>query len=187
MTEAPRRSSEFTGELYGVLGEFTSPESLIEAVEAARHHGYRRFEAYTPFPVEELPEAMKLGRCWVPPITLMGGIFGMIGGYGLQYFAAVWSYPWNVGGRPHHSWPLFVPFAFETTVLFASLGAVFGMLLLNGLPRPYHPLFNSPIFARASIDRFFLCIEAKDPNFEAGQARRMFESLGAEGVYEVEK
>src|SRR6266480_7320927 len=152
--------------IYGVVGEFETPEKLIHAVEKVREAGYRRFEAYSPFPVEGLSQAMGLKRNLVPLITLIGGLTGGIGGFGFQYWVAAIDYPLNIGGRPFNSWPAFIPVTFELTILVAALAAVLGLLVLNGLPMPYHPLFNVPRFELATRNGFFLCIEARDPQFD---------------------
>jgi hypothetical protein len=172
--------------IYGLLAEFNNPDDLVTATRRARAAGYRKMDAYTPFPVEELTEALELGRTWVPTIVLIGGIVGAALGYSLQYYIAVIDYPVNIGGRPLHSWPAFIPVTFETTVLVAGLFAVLGMLALNGLPMPYHPVFNVPAFSLASHDRFFLCIEAGDPKFNLEETRRLIEGMNPRGVYEVE-
>ena len=172
-------------QLWGLLAGFRTPQELVNATRAAKEQGYRELRAYTPFPVEELYEMLKKRKSWVPTLAVIGGIIGCVSSYGLQYFAAVWSYPWNVGGRPRHSWPLFIPVTFEMTVLFSALFIVFGMLALNGLPRPYFPTFNVEEFARASSDRFFLSIEAGDAQFDARQTRIWLENQGAETVTEV--
>jgi hypothetical protein len=172
--------------LYGLMAEFDNPDSLVAAARRTRQDGYREFDAYTPFPIEELHEAIGADRTGVPLLVLIGGIVGGLTGYGLQYWVSVMDYPLNIGGRPFHSWPAFIPVTFELTVLFASLTAVFGMLALNRLPKPYHPVFNAPRFALATRDRFFLCIEAADPKFETAATRRFLESLGPREVTDVE-
>jgi hypothetical protein len=172
--------------LYGLMAEFRDTGAVVAAARRAREAGYTRMDAYTPFPIEELSEALgwrTRGR--LPKLVLMGGLAGAAAGYGLQYYAAVIAYPINVGGRPLHSWPSFIPITFEMMILFAALTAVLGMLALNGLPRPYHPVFNAPGFALASSDRFFLCIESSDPLFEAADTRKFLESLNAKGVSDV--
>jgi hypothetical protein len=143
-------------------------------------------DAYSPYPIEELHHALGVHGNRLPLVVLMGGIIGGLGGYLLEYWSATIAYPLNVGGRPLHSWPAFIPVAFETTVLFAALSAVVGMIVANGLPMPYHPVFNVPEFQRASRDGFFLCIEATDPKFDVDATRRFLQSLGARGVSEVE-
>jgi hypothetical protein len=156
-------------------------------VEKTREAGYRRIEAYTPFPVEGLSEALALKRNNVPLITLIGGLTGGLGGFFFQYWASVIAYPLNIGGRPLNSWPAFIPVTFELTVLGAALSAVFGMLALNGLPRPHHPLFNVQRFVKhATSDRFFLCIEARDPKFNLSESARFLKGLSAAHVSEVE-
>lgn len=172
--------------LYGLMGEFDSPESLVEAARGANAAGFRRMDAYSPFPVEGLAEAIGVRRSRVPLIVLIGGILGCLGGFLLQYWVAVIDYPINIGGRPLNSWPSFIPVTFEVTILLAALSAVFGVLALNGLPMPYHPVFNVERFELASRNRFFLCIEATDPNFDLENVRRFFESVSSQGVYEVE-
>jgi hypothetical protein len=172
--------------LYGLVAAFTTPEALVAATRQARHAGYRRMEAYTPFPVEGLAEALDFHQTHIPLVVLLGGIVGGLGGYLLQYWINVMHYPLNVGGRPLHSWPAFIPVTFELTILIAALAAVFGMLALNGLPMPYHPLFNVPRFASVTRDGFFLCIEARDPQFDRAETRRFLESLEACEVAEVE-
>lgn len=170
---------------YGVMGEFETPKALIAAAIKAREVGYRFVNAYTPFPVEGLPEALGLRWNWVPLITLMGGLGGGMTGFGLQYWVSAIAYPMNIGGRPLNSWPAFIPVTFELTVLGAATFAVFGMLALNKLPQPYHPVFNVERFARASTDRFFLCIEARDPKFSVSDTMKFLESLKAQHVCEV--
>lgn len=184
--ETELRDPKRDARLYGMLAEFDNPENLVAAARRAREAGYRKMDAYTPFPIEELNEALELGRTWVPTIVLIGGILGAAVGYFLQYYISVIDYPINVGGRPLHSWPAFIPVTFETTVLTAGLFAVLGMLALNGLPMPYHPVFNVPTFSLASHDRFFLCIEAGDPRFDREQTRRFIEELKPQRVSEIE-
>jgi hypothetical protein len=171
--------------LYGLLAEFDTPEALVAAARQARAAGYRQVEGYTPYPVEELYDALELHRTPVPLIVLLGGTLGAATGYGLQYWVSAVAYPLNVGGRPDNSWPMFVPVTFELMVLFAALFALVGLLWLNGLPQPYHPVFNVPGFARASQDRFFLCIAASDPRFDRAATRRFLESLGPREVSDV--
>jgi len=172
--------------IYGLLAEFSDPNELIAAIRQARAGGYRRMDAYTPYPIEEVSEELGVHGNSLPLIVLIGGIVGLCAGYGLQYWASVIEYPLNVGGRPFNSLISFIPITFETTVLFAALSAVLGMLALNGLPMPYHPVFNVPRFALASRDRFFLCIEATDPMFDRELTRRFLERLVPRSVAEVD-
>jgi len=170
---------------YGLLAEFDGPERLLAAAHQTRQAGYRRVEAYTPFPVEGVAEALHPEPTRVPLIVLVGAIIGGLSGYALQYYVAVLAYPMNVGGRPFNSVPSFVPVTFEMTILFAALFAIVGLLVANGLPMPYHPVFNAPGFARASRDRFFLCIEAVDPRFDLAETRAFLTRLGAREVINV--
>ena len=171
--------------LYGVMGEFENPTDLLEAARRAHAAGYREMDAYSPFPIEEITEALGFRHTRLPFVVLIGGIVGCLGGYLLQYYASVIDYPWNVGGRPFHSWPSFIPVTFEMTILGAALTAVFGMLGANGLPQPYHPVFNHPRFALATRDRFFLSIKARDPLFDRLGTKAFLEGLGAKFVTEV--
>jgi hypothetical protein len=171
--------------IYGLMAEFENPNDLLRAVRAARQDGYRKMDAYTPFPIEDLAEALEFRRTRVPLLILLGGLLGCIGGFSMQYWCAAVSYPINVGGRPFNSWPLFIPVTFELTILGAALTAVVGMLALNGLPMPYHPVFNVPRFALASRDRFFLCIEAIDPRFDRNITREFLTGLQPREVSEV--
>jgi hypothetical protein len=177
---------EQTTALYGLMAEFDGPTALVAAANKARQSRFYRMDAYSPIPIEELPEAMGLSRSKLPMIVLAGGILGGLAGYSLEYWASVIEYPMNIGGRPFHSWPHFIPVTFETTVLGAALSAFVGMWALNGLPMPYHPVFNVPAFARASKDRFFLVIEATDPQFDRHATRKFLEGLHPLGVFDVE-
>ena len=173
-------------DLYGLMAEFDDPNTIIAAARQAYTEGYRRMNAYSPFPIEELAEAIGFHHNRLPLIVLIGGILGCLGGYALQYYTAVIDYPINIGGRPLHSWPAFIPITFETTVLGAALFAVLGMLALNGLPMPYHPVFNAPHFELASRNRFFLCIETRDPKFDLEATQSFLQSLTKHKVTEVE-
>ena len=172
--------------IYGLIAEFDNAESLLAAAHRAFAEGFRKMDAYSPFPVEGLAEALGFHRTRVPLIILTGGILGCLGGFFLQYWLAVIDYPINVGGRPLNSWPSFIPVTFELTILIAALSAFFGVLALNGLPMPYHPVFNVERFELASRNRFFLLIEAADPRFDSAGTRRFLENIGSHGVYEVE-
>jgi len=172
--------------IYGLIAEFDNAESLLAAAHRAFAEGFRKMDAYSPFPVEGLAEALGFHRTRVPLIVLTGGILGCLGGFFLQYWLAVIDYPINVGGRPLNSWPSFIPVTFELTILIAALSAFFGVLALNGLPMPYHPVFNVERFELASRNRFFLLIEAADPRFDSAGTRRFLENIGSHGVYEVE-
>ena len=174
------------GAIYGIMAEFHSPLAVVEAARAVRDAGYRKVDGYSPYPMEELSEALGQHHSPLPKIVLAGGILGLIVGWGLEYWAAVVEYPMNVGGRPFHSWPAFIVPAYETTILFAAAAAVLGMLALNGLPEPYHPVFNVPGFAFASRDKFFICIEAGDPKFDREGTKKFLAGLGAKEVSEVE-
>lgn len=172
-------------ERYGTMAEFGSAEALLDAVRRTRAAGYRRIEAYSPLPVEGLSEAIGFHGNRVPLITLLGGIAGGVGGYVMQWYSAVLSYPINVGGRPLHSWPSFIPATFELTVLGAALAAVLGMLILNGLPQLYHPVFNAPDFDFATRNRFFLCVRSDDPRFDPGALHGLLETLKPLRIVEV--
>jgi len=171
--------------VYGLMAEFASPEAVLDAARRTAAAGYTRAEAYTPFPVEGLSAALGFHRSRVPLIVLIGGILGAVGAFGMEWYANVLSYRWNIGGKPPNSWPAFIPITFELGVLGASFAAVLGMLALNGLPQPYHAVFNATRFTLASRDRFFLCIEAADPKFDAHATRRLLEELYPVTVEEV--
>jgi hypothetical protein len=173
-------------QIYGLMAEFEDPTTLVEASQKAYDEGYRRMDAYSPFPIEELSEAIGFHHSRLPVIVFFGGLFGCIAGFGLQYWVSVIEYPINVGGKPLYSWPSFIPATFEMTILFAALSAVLGMLALNGLPEPYHPVFNSSRFALATRNRFFLCIEAIDPKFDLNQTRKFLDTLSPKNVSEVD-
>ncbi len=178
--------AEDTPTLYGLMAEFDNPTALVRAAEQARLAGYREMDAYSPIPIHDLTEAIGARRTRLPILVFIGGMLGGLGGFGLEYWSQVIAYPLNIGGRPLNSWPQFVPVMFETTVLGAALAAFVGMWALNKLPQPYHPVFNVPAFARASTDRFFLCIEAADPRFDREVTGRFLQSLHPVGVSDVE-
>lgn len=171
--------------LYGIIAEFPDSDALVDAARETREAGYKWFEAYSPFPVHGLTHAMGFHHTKVPLLVLIGGILGAIGGFGLQYWVSAVEYPLNIGGRPYNSWPSFIPITFECTVLVASIFAVLGMLALNGLPRPHHPVFGVERFSRATRDAFFLCIQARDEKFEAADVRVFLEGLNSSKVDDV--
>ena len=173
-------------QLYGLLAEFEDPQALTEAAKRTYAEGYRKTDAYSPFPIEHVWEAMGVHDRPVSFFVLCGGILGMFAGFGLCYWVSTIAYPLNVGGRPMNSWPSFIPVTFELTILIASFAAVISMIALNGLPMPYHPVFNVPSFARASQDKFFLAIEATDPKFDRTRTFDFLKNLGALEVNEVE-
>ena len=170
--------------LYGLLAEFETADAVLAAAGATYAAGYRKINAYTPFPVHGLSQALRQPRSILPWLVLAGGVIGCSAGYFLQYYAHVISYPVNIGGRPAHSWPSFIPITFELTVLGAAFTAFLGMLALNGLPHPHHPLFSVPAFSLASRDKFFLCIQTRDPLFDIVRTREFLQS-SALHVYEV--
>ncbi len=175
------------GKLYGLMAEFENPNELVEAARRAREAGFTKLDAYSPYPIEALAEALDIHDRKLPAVVLGGGILGGLLGYALCYWTSVVAYPLNVGGKPFHSAPAFIVPTFETTILFAALAAVLGMLALNGLPMPYHPVFNVPRFALASRDRFFLCIEAKDAKFDHDETWAFLTRLGPRVVMDVEE
>jgi hypothetical protein len=176
---------ERTPKLHGLLAEFDSATAIVNAARKAKEAGYLKVDAFTPFPIHELDDALKLPRTKLPWLVLLGGFGGLFAGMGLEYWSSVIAYPLNIGGRPFASWPAFVIPAYETTILFASITAVVGMILLNGLPQPYHPVFNAPSFSHASADRFFLSIETSDPKFDATATRQFLQELHPLGVSDV--
>jgi len=171
--------------IYGLLAEFETPTDLVNASKAAFAAGYRKIDAYSPFPIEEASEAIGYHRTTVPLIVLLGGILGGASGFGLQYWINVIAYPLNIGGKPYNSWPAFIVPTFEMTILFAGLAGVFGMFALNGLPMPYHPLFNVDRFSGVTRDKFFLAVEAADPKFDLDATQRFLQSLKPVSISEV--
>ncbi len=174
-----------TESVYGLMAKFDSPEAVLEATRSAREAGYKKMEAYSPFPIEELADLLDF-KPSIQYLVFIGGVVGAISGFALQYYASVISYPIIVGGRPFNSWPAFIIVIFELTILFAGLTAVFGTLGLSGFPMPYHSVFNVEDFREVSRDKFFLCIEAKDPRFDLQRTRTFLESLNPETVTEVQ-
>jgi hypothetical protein len=172
--------------LYGVMAQFDNPSQLVAAARSAYAAGYRQINGYSPFPIEELDEAIGFKRTTLPYIVFAGGVLGALGGFFMQYWMEVVDYPLIVGGKPFNSWPAFIPITFECTVLGAAFAAVFGMLALNKLPQPYHPVFNAPSFALATRDSFFLVIEAKDAKFDHDEAVRFLKNLDPRVVVDVE-
>lgn len=171
--------------VYGLIAKFDTPEAVIDATRRAREAGYKKMEAYSPFPIAELAELLDF-KPKIQYLVFIGGVVGAITGFGLQYYASVISYPLIIGGRPFNSWPAFIVVIFELTILFAGLAAVFGMLGLNGFPHPYHPVFNAKDFNQVSRDKFFLVIEASDKRFDPARTRAFLESLNPEEVTEVQ-
>jgi len=171
--------------LYGVMAEFDSPRELVAASRAAREAGFTKMDGYSPFPIHEMDEALGIKRTILPYLIFAAGILGGVGGFGLQYYTHAIDYPLNVGGRPFLSIPSFIPITFECIVLAAALTAVVGMIILNGLPQPYHPVFNAPRFALASRDKFFLAIESSDPKFDHDETTQFLQDLNAREVFDV--
>ena len=171
--------------IHGLMAQFDTPTAVVKAARAAYAAGYRKMDAYSPFPVEGLSESIGFHKDRVALVCLAGGLLGLCTAYVLQYWINVISFPLNVAGRPFHSWPSFIVVSFEMTVLFGGLAAFLGTLAMNGLPMPYHPVFNVPSFVAASRDRFFLCIEATDPKFDLQQTRDFLAGLDPKEVVEV--
>jgi hypothetical protein len=180
-------SVDFSGQgsVYGLMAEFDSPQELLTAAEKTHGAGYKQIDAFSPFPVEGLADAIGFHKNRVSLVVLIGGIIGGLSGYLLQYYVSVISYPVNIGGRPLHSWPSFIIVTFELTILFGGLSAAIGMIALNGLPMPYHPVFNVPEFAKASDDKFFLVVFASDPKYDAARTREFLKGLAPRAISEV--
>jgi hypothetical protein len=176
-----------TSSLFGIAAEFDSDVAILEAARKAIAAGYRDVEGYTPQPIVELPEILGSRRTYIAPIVGVAATCGVLGGFGMQYFANVIYFPWNIGGKPPNSWPMWIPITFECGILASAVVGVIAMLALNGLPKPYHPMFRLDAFSRASKDRFFLCIESTDPKFDVAQTRQFLESLAPLSVMEVPK
>jgi hypothetical protein len=170
---------------YGVIAEFTDPQELLDAANKAREAGYTELDAYSPFPIHGLSDAIGFHHSRLSAVVLGGGIIGGLAGFFMCWYANVIWYPLNIGGKPYNSWPAWIPITFECTILFAAFAAVFGMLALNGLPMPYHPVFNVPRFDQASRDKFFLVIQARDPKFDIDAVWKFLESLGPREVTDV--
>lgn len=185
-THPPSHHSRHKTPLYGIMAEFEGPSELISAARRTYEAGYRRINGYSPYPIEELSEAIGFTHSSLPLIVFIGGLLGGIGGFAMQYWIEVINYPINVGGKPYNSWPAFIPITFECTVLVAAFSAVLGMLILNKLPQPYHPVFNAPNFALATRDRFFLVVEASDPKYKHDEVAALLKSLDAMEVNDVE-
>jgi len=171
--------------LYGLMAEFETPTDLLNACKSAYAEGYRDMDAYSPFPIEEASEAIGFHKSAVPLVTLVGGLLGGLSGFALQYWINVIAYPLNIGGKPYNSWPAFIVPTFEMTILFAGIIGMLGMFALNGLPQPYHPVFNVDRFSKVTRNRFFLCVEASDPKFDPAGTRQFMERLKPLSISEV--
>jgi len=171
--------------VYGLMAEFTEPREILAAAQAAHKTGYRKMDAYTPFPVDNLANHLGQPKSLVPVLVLLAAIGGGLSGFFMEWYAATISYPLNIGGRPLNSWPAFIPITFELTILSGAVAGIVGMLALNRLPEPHHPVFNVAEFERASSDRFFLCIESADPKFDLIMTRAFLEQLKPQCVWEV--
>jgi hypothetical protein len=175
-----------TTAIHGLMVEFLTAKEVLQATRRSREAGYRQMDAYTPYPVEGLAVELGMRKTRIPFVVLMGGLVGVCVGFFMQYYSMAVRFPLNVGGRPTNSWPAFLPIAFEVLILVAAFSAFLGMMFLNGLPRPHHPVFNVPQFARSSQDRFFLCIEATDPRFDRQATAEFLATLHPHGdVIEV--
>jgi hypothetical protein len=173
------------GPIYGLMAEFDSAQDLVAAAQKTHAEGYRKIDAYSPFPVEGLAEAIGFHKNRVSLVVLIGGLIGLLSAYSLQYWVAVITYPTNIGGRPYHSWPSFIIVTFELTILFGGISSAIGMLALNGLPLPYHPVFNVPEFGKATDNKFFLVVESTDPNYDAARTRSFLSGLSPRMIAEV--
>ena len=171
--------------MYGIMAEFNTPAEVIAAARKVKEEGFKRVEAYSPYPIEELSHILHGGHSWLPTFVFIGGLVGGCFGFALQFWVHVIHYPINSGGKPLNSWPAFIPITFECTILGAALTTVFAMLILSGLPMPYHPVFNVPRFTLASRDRFFLMIRTIDPRYDDVKTRELLKSLDAHEIYEV--
>jgi len=180
-------TNEPTNRLHGVMAEFDSAQAVVDAARKTMAHGFTKVEAYSPVPVEELNDIIHKTRTVLPKLVLAGGLTGMATGFGLQYWASVIEYPMNIGGRPLASWITFIIPSYELTILFSALTAAIGMIVLNGLPQPYHSCFNVERFAMASSDKFFLVVESADPKFDQQGTAEFLRSTGAKGVYDVDE
>jgi hypothetical protein len=185
-SSVPHHHRRHAPPLYGVIAEFETPGDLVHAARKVYEQGYRRINGYSPYPIEELSEAIGFTHTSLPLIVFIGGVLGGLAGFFMQYWMEVINYPLNVGGKPFNSWPAFIPITFECTVLAAAFSAVLGMLILNKLPQPYHPVFNVPNFALATRDRFFLAVEANDAKFDHERVVSLLRSLNALDVSDVE-
>jgi Alternative complex III, ActD subunit len=182
---APALDFTGSGPIYGLMAEFDSAQELVAAAHKTHAEGYRKIDAYSPFPIEGLAEAIGFHKNRVSLVVLIGGLIGLISAYSLQYWVAVITYPTNIGGRPYHSWPSFIIVTFELTILFGGVSSAVGMLALNGLPLPYHPVFNVPEFAQATDNKFFLVVESTDPIFDAAGTRSFLSGLAPRMITEV--
>jgi hypothetical protein len=180
-------TNEPANRLHGVMAEFDTGQALVDAARRAVAQGFTKLEAYSPVPIEELNDIIHKKRTILPKLVLAGGLTGMATGFALQYWASVIEFPMNVGGRPFASWPTFIIPSYELTILFSAITAALGMIILSGLPQPYHPVFNVERFSMASSDKFFLVLESADPKFEQPVTSEFLKSLGAKGVYDVEE
>jgi hypothetical protein len=178
-------TNEPANALHGVMAEFDSAQTLVDAARKTMAQGFLKVEAYSPVPIEELNDIIHKKRTKLSQIVLAGGLTGMATGFGLQYWASVIEYPMNIGGRPQASWTTFIIPSYELTILFSALAAAIGMIVLNGLPQPYHPCFNVERFSMASSDKFFLVVESADPKFDQHATSEFLRSTGAKGVYDV--
>lgn len=178
---APLELSSLPG-IYGAMAEFDTPEELLTACERAYAEGFRRMDAYAPMPIEGLAEAIGFRKNYVANCVLAAGICGVAFGFGLLEWITNVAYPHNVGGRPLNSWPAYIPITFECMILFSALTSLASMLFMNRLPQPYHPVFNVKEFERASIDKFFLCIESRDPKFRTEEVLQFLQEIGGNEV-----